>query len=189
MTGHEAALTSSLDFGCGVGRLTIPLARRAERVTACDIAPTMLVHARANAERAGLRNVTYIESDELLALPDGTFTFIGSLLVLQYVPRPIGYDLIRTLVRLLAPGGIAVLQVRLARPGETLRQFMRMIRARSHLHQTEPGGSREEGLQLYEYDERVVLRDVRAADAEIVGRLAAQAGDPTDAVLLIRKAA
>src|SRR5688572_3444309 len=53
---REIALTASLDFGCGAGRLTLPLARRATSVVACDIAPTVLAHARKNATDAGLKN-------------------------------------------------------------------------------------------------------------------------------------
>lgn len=181
VAGHEVSLASALDFGCGAGRLTLPLARRAERVVACDIAPTMLVHARANAEKAGLHNITYVGSDHLRTLPDGGFTFICSLLVFQYIPRSLGYDTMRTLLRLLAPGGIAVLQLGLARPGETLRQLVRMTRGRPA--GTVPG----EGMQTYEYDERVVVRDILAAGAHIAGRFAAHAGDTTGSVLIIRK--
>jgi SAM-dependent methyltransferase len=184
LIGQEVDLTAALDFGCGAGRLTLPLARRAKRVTACDIAPTMLVHARANAEKGGLHNITYIGSDELLTLPDGGFTFVCSLLVFQYVPRSIGYAVIRTLLRLLAPGGIAVLQVELARPGEALRQLMRMVRA----VRARPSGPRGNGMRTYQYDERVVLRDIRAADAQVVGRLAAHAGDRRGSVLIVQKA-
>src|ERR1700704_1336348 len=96
--GGDIALTSTLDFGCGVGRLTIPLARRAARVVACDIAPTMLAHARENVERAGLRNVTYIESSELAGLPPAGFDFVCSLLVLQHIPPASGYQCIRTVL-------------------------------------------------------------------------------------------
>jgi SAM-dependent methyltransferase len=111
LLGRKVVMTSALDFGCGTGRLTIPLATRAERVVACDIAPTMLAHARRNAEAAGLQNVTFLLAEEALDLPAGSFDFIASLLVLQYVPPAAGYALIRSLTRLLAPGGIAALHV------------------------------------------------------------------------------
>lgn len=192
IVGHEVSLASSLDFGCGAGRLTIPIARRARTVTACDIAPTMLAHARRNAETAGLRNITYIGLDELFTLPLGTFTFVCSLLVLQYVPRSIGYDIIRTLVRLLAPGGIAVLHVKPGRSGGALRHFIRLFRARSIFQRGSPRTRRsrahDDDVQTYSYDERAVLRAIRAADGEIAGRCAAHAGDTTGSVLVIQKA-
>src|SRR5690348_7043245 len=41
----------ALDFGCGVGRLTIPLARICDSVVGVDVAEGMLAEARANAEK------------------------------------------------------------------------------------------------------------------------------------------
>src|SRR5687768_4936060 len=41
----------SLDYGCGVGRLALPIARRSERAIGVDISDAMLVEARANALR------------------------------------------------------------------------------------------------------------------------------------------
>ena len=42
----------ALDFGCGVGRLSLALARRFDQVTALDIAPAMLAEAERRAEVA-----------------------------------------------------------------------------------------------------------------------------------------
>ena len=47
-----------LDVGCGPGRITVPMAKRAKAVTALDASPKMLEHCRRNAEAAGLTNVT-----------------------------------------------------------------------------------------------------------------------------------
>lgn len=50
-----------LDAGCGPGRLTIPLARRVGsggRVVAMDMQRGMLERVSANAQRAGLNNIT-----------------------------------------------------------------------------------------------------------------------------------
>ncbi|HEU4889280.1 MAG TPA: class I SAM-dependent methyltransferase [Thermoanaerobaculia bacterium] len=191
MVGHGIPLTSALDFGCGAGRLTLPLARRAETVTASDIAPTMLAHARRNAEESGLRNIAYVESDRLEALPGESFSFICSLLVLQYVPRSIGFEIIRTLLRLLAPGGIVFLHVMLAPPGEGLRRLVRLSRARSRFDRPSSrvvrDGSDADGMQTYPYDEREVIREIEAAGARVVGRVAAPVGDTPGAVFIIEK--
>src|SRR2546423_9209040 len=64
---RDVRFDSALDFGCGAGRLTLPLARRVWHVMACDIAPTMLLHARQNAERAGLHNITFQSCDDAIA--------------------------------------------------------------------------------------------------------------------------
>ena len=191
--GRDVVLTASLDFGCGVGRLTLPLARRAQRVVACDIAPTMLVHARQNAANAGLHNVTFIENHELAALSDDQFDFIGSLLVLQHIPPRSGYEIIRTLLRLLAPGGIAALHMTFERPGGGLRRLARAARAKSRFIHRAVGFIRHENLrlpymQMNEYDERILQRDVEAAGAQLVGRFPTRHGDTTGAVMVIEKA-
>jgi SAM-dependent methyltransferase len=192
LLGREIPLTSALDFGCGAGRLTLPLARRAVRVVACDVAPTMLAHARQNAEGAGLHNVTFIESGELARLPRGCFDFVCSLLVLQYIPPAVGYGLIRTLLSLLAPGGIAALDVTLERPGGRLRRLARSMRGRSRFVHRVAGGVRRERprlpyMQVNEYDERVVDRELETAGARVAGRFTTRHGDTNGAVLIIEK--
>lgn len=47
-----------LDIGCGPGRITVPMAKRAKSVTALDASPKMLEFCRKNAEAEGLSNVT-----------------------------------------------------------------------------------------------------------------------------------
>lgn len=185
VTGHDIPLASALDFGCGVGRLTLPLARRAGKVTACDLAPDLLAQARVHAEEAGLHNITFIGNDQLDTLPNGAFSVICSLLVFQYVPRPAGYRIIRTLLRLLAPGGVAILHVMLAGPGEELRQLIRMTRARSRFHRSSPRVDHR--VQTYGYDERVVVREIEAAGANLIARLAANVGEAAGAVFVIEK--
>ena len=80
LLGRHLRLGRVLDFGCGAGRLTLPLARRSGHVVACDLAPTIIAHARRNTEKAGLRNVTFVSSEELASSQDSQFDFICSLL-------------------------------------------------------------------------------------------------------------
>src|SRR5438874_728940 len=47
-----------LEYGCGIGRLAIPLARRAEQVTAVDASPAMLAAAREKAR--GAANIEFL---------------------------------------------------------------------------------------------------------------------------------
>src|SRR5438270_2257363 len=78
----------ALDFGCGVGRLTAALAKRAERVFGVDASPTMLALAPK------LPNVTYS-----VELPDRA-DFICSLIVFQHIPVNRGYELFGKLLRI-----------------------------------------------------------------------------------------
>lgn len=50
-----------LDIGCGPGRITVPMARRAASVTALDNSGPMLDACRANCEAAGVANVRTLQ--------------------------------------------------------------------------------------------------------------------------------
>jgi SAM-dependent methyltransferase len=52
-----------LDVGCGPGRITVPMARRAASVTAMDSSEKMLDECRANCARAGVDNVRTVQTD------------------------------------------------------------------------------------------------------------------------------
>ena len=55
----QFAPMSTLEYGCGVGRLALPLARRPGSVTAVDRSPVMLDLARREAERRGLGHIVF----------------------------------------------------------------------------------------------------------------------------------
>ena len=50
----------ALDFGCGIGRATIPLAGHFDEVVGVDVAPGMIEQARSNALAAGSDNVRFV---------------------------------------------------------------------------------------------------------------------------------
>lgn len=187
LLGRGVTLDRVLDFGCGAGRLTLPLARRARNVVACDIAPTILDHARRNAERAGSHNVTFIGVGELAG--SGAFDFICSLLVFEHIPNEAGYDIIRTLMTLLAPGGVAALHVPFRSPAATL---LRLIRFRSLPENRTRGVIRHvqrrapDPAERCEYEERSILRCIKLAGARVVARLPIHHGH-AGGVLIIEK--
>jgi len=51
-----------LELACGTGRLTIPIAQGGVEIVGLDIAPSMLAHARAKAETAGVK-IQFVEGD------------------------------------------------------------------------------------------------------------------------------
>src|SRR6185295_421026 len=105
--------TAILEYGCGAGRLAIPLARRAARragtVTAVDRSPAMLRTARLEAESQGVQNIVFCTPDELFALTN-RFDFVVCYLVLQRMPPRDGLALVRRLIERIVPGGIGVFQ-------------------------------------------------------------------------------
>ena len=78
-----------LEYGCGAGRLVIPLARRAARnagsVAAVDRSPAMLGAARHESERHGVSNVEFLAPGQLFS-GNRTFDFITCYFVLQRLP-------------------------------------------------------------------------------------------------------
>ncbi len=117
---------TAVDFGCGVGRLLVPLGRRFARAVGIDVAASMREHARASCTRAGLENIELHESPARLS----DVAFVHSTLVLQHIPVGKGRPLFDELVGVLRPGGVGVIQVPIARTGHRLRGFVRDMQGR-----------------------------------------------------------
>ena len=101
-----------LDFGCGVGRLSLALATRADSVLGVDISPPHIRLARERAAQEKVGNVDFLaidRPDDLDALSG--FDLVVSLIVLQHNPPPVMAMLLEKLLRALAPGGAAVIQM------------------------------------------------------------------------------
>lgn len=108
----EIGSGSALDFGCGVGRLTMALAEHFDRVRGVDISPSMLVEAERNAAMAGKSGqVTFGLSDDALTNAPGTYDMVFSFIVLQHVPVERGMVLIDELMARVRPGGAFFLHV------------------------------------------------------------------------------
>jgi SAM-dependent methyltransferase len=101
-----------VDIGCGVGRLTRPLAARAGRVLAVDVSEEMLTRARELNPQ--LENVQWVLGDgrSLTGIPDAAADGCVSIVVFQHIPEAaitLGY--VREIGRVLKPGGWATIQV------------------------------------------------------------------------------
>jgi len=103
-----------LDFGCGVGRLALPLAAVADEVIGVDVSPSMLAEARRNAEERGLQNVRWVQSDDTLSLVEGQFDLVCSHIVLQHIDVARGRLLFQRLAGLVRPGGWALIHITFA---------------------------------------------------------------------------
>lgn len=100
-----------VEFGCGVGRVTLPLARRFGQVTGCDVSPGHLAVARAAAEQAGLGRIAWWQVRVEALLPPAPWDIWYSHLVLQHNPPPLVRHILRQAFAGLAPGGVALFQV------------------------------------------------------------------------------
>lgn len=122
-----------LDFGCGVGRLLIPFAKRAHTVVGIDVSPGMLAEAERNLGERGLRNVRLLRSQVIDTLDPGTFDLVHSFIVFQHIPVSDGEILFRKLIRLIAPGGVGAIHLTFSDNRSAVRRAVSALRARSNL--------------------------------------------------------
>jgi 2-polyprenyl-3-methyl-5-hydroxy-6-metoxy-1,4-benzoquinol methylase len=100
-----------VDFGCGVGRIAVHLAKRFDKVIAIDISEGNLRRCREIAARRGLSNIEcrLLQSAEDLArLPDVDVIF--SVIALQHNPPPIQKLMLDMLLSKVKPGGVFLFQ-------------------------------------------------------------------------------
>jgi len=103
------APVSMLEYGCGIGRLAIPLSRHAGSVTAVDRSGVMLKLATREAERRGAGHIVF-QAPEEFASASRKFDFVVCYHVLQRLRRSHGLTLIRQLVDRISAGGVGVFQ-------------------------------------------------------------------------------
>lgn len=101
-----------LDIGCGLGRLTRPLAREATRIIALDVSSEMLLKAQQCNPK--LENVKWIHGDghSLRPIDDASVDVCISHVVFRHIPDvaiTLGY--IREMGRVLRLGGFAAFEL------------------------------------------------------------------------------
>jgi len=105
LPGHDVAI----EIGCGVGRVTLPVAQRFARVVGVDVSPTMLEKLEENATRAAVV-VEPMGADEAWDEP-GRADLVFSVLVFQHVEQIAEIArYARRIARALKPNGVAYLQ-------------------------------------------------------------------------------
>lgn len=104
---HFGALARgrALDHGCGVGRLSLPLAELFDDVVALDISPSMLAEARMNAARFKAPNVCFAVANDDLSEASGEYDFVNSYMTLQHIRVRRGLRILSRLLSKVRPGG------------------------------------------------------------------------------------
>lgn len=108
---NQPANKVCVEYGCGVGRVTVNLAKSFKSVHAYDISRNHLNLARARANEVGATNITFHECANDFRVAMEPCDFFYSVIVLQHNPPPVIAELIRIALTALKPGGIAMFQV------------------------------------------------------------------------------
>ena len=83
--GKEFNPSTGLDFGCGVGRVLIPMSEFLTEAVGFDISIGMLEEAQDNCLEHNRTNVTLLTSDKAPQL-NRKFDFIHSYIVFRHIP-------------------------------------------------------------------------------------------------------
>ncbi|CAN5599682.1 hypothetical protein BH10ACT1_BH10ACT1_41240 [soil metagenome] len=118
--GLELRKGRALDFGCGVGRLTLALGAVFDRADGVDISETMVDLAREHNDLGDRVEYHVNLAPDLALFPDDSFDFVFSTIVLQHNPPDAAARYIEEFGRVLAPGGIAVFDMTAALTGASL---------------------------------------------------------------------
>ena len=91
-----------LSLGCGIGDTELLLAPHVRELVGIDLSPTAIRQARADAARAGITNVRFLEGADP---PAETFDLIIAIFFLHHLPDALLAAMPRRVHDLLVPGG------------------------------------------------------------------------------------
>jgi SAM-dependent methyltransferase len=106
--GLPTTWRTALDFGCGAGRLTQALAAHADEVIGVDVSAPMLATARS-LDGTGRCRFLLSEHPDLREVPGDSVDLLVTERVLQHLPPEVLDGYLREFVRVLRPGGVALL--------------------------------------------------------------------------------
>jgi len=113
----------ALDFGCGVGRLSLALSAQVAHVTGVDIAPRMIDLAQAFAADFAQEpaRLTFMlnESPALEKFAPDSFDLVFTTKVLFHLKPALQERFLREFLRVLVPGGVLVFGASIFAPAAT----------------------------------------------------------------------
>jgi len=121
-----------IDFGCGVGRIAIPLSKRCKQVIGVDVSPSMVAEAKRNCVLFNITNIDFV--DDLSKIKQKV-DFINTVLVLQHIETNRGTNIIEDFVEKLTPSGIACIQVPYSIERSPIKSVLKSIVDKSSLAQ------------------------------------------------------
>lgn len=118
LCGFKGTPGNAIDFGCGVGRLTIHMAKVMGHVYGVDISSGMLDKARKHIAENGLQNISFST-----IIPDVETDWINSFIVFQHIPPKEGYRLLAELLSHLRGGGVFSLHFAIYQTGNVYKEL------------------------------------------------------------------
>jgi 2-polyprenyl-6-hydroxyphenyl methylase/3-demethylubiquinone-9 3-methyltransferase len=148
-----------LDVGCGGGLLAESLARAGARVTAVDLAPSMIETARLHALDSGLSIDYRVEAAEELLKSAARFDVVTCMEMLEHVPDP--GATVAVLGKLTQPGG----HVFISTINRNFKSFLLAIVGAEYIANLVPRGTHEYERLLKPSE---IARFARAAALEVM---------------------
>lgn len=115
------------DFGCGVGRLSLPFAEEFNSVVATDVSRAMLEEGRKLAKERRVMNILWTLTDDNLTRLPCSFDLVHSYIVFQHIPVAKGLKFIRLLSQKVVPGGVIAFHVVYSNRKRRLLQLAKKI--------------------------------------------------------------
>jgi SAM-dependent methyltransferase len=122
-----------LDYGCGVGRLIVPFAKRSQAVFGIDVSPSMLEQARKNCDKFDVPWARLERVDKLDSLKLASFDLVHSYIVLQHIPVARGERILRKLISLIAEGGVGALHFSYYADRSAFKRCVLALRQKNYL--------------------------------------------------------
>lgn len=146
------------ELGCGVGRLTLWLAKSFRLVIGADISLSHLALAEEAIRAADCRNVELRHIDRLEALDElPTFECFYSAIVLQHNPPPVIRWLLMTILSKLSDGGLGFFQLLTVLPNYAFDAAAYVANPPTHGE-----------MEMHALPHEVVLATIRDAGCELV---------------------
>jgi ubiquinone/menaquinone biosynthesis C-methylase UbiE len=160
-------MSPALDFGCGVGRLTRALTEYFPECCGVDISPTMIRMAQEWNRDLPQCHFLLNEDADLKILPDNSFGFVYTSIVLQHIAEPYSRKYIAELVRVLKPGGALVFQI----PEGLRANVVTRARVKLALHaqlQSLLGVQKACGMEMHCIEEAVIRKVIAHNGAQVI---------------------